>query len=382
MDGDLDKFNAELRKRHMSIIQDDGLILIKLDRTKSDLSDPVVRHAKGVILDAITLKLVAPFVQIPLDVDDDDVLASLSSSGIQSVSPAYDGTLIRVYNHNGEWKFSTTGMIYPDRGWGGNRTFADMFSELDETIDYAALDESSCYYYMMRHPGNYNVVKHSSPELVLVRTINCNTLEIVDVDIDVDVSDVSDSLESITSIIRKIDLCHKPGPILVGEVGLMVKDNDGNMYRFETDCYKEANEIKMNQPDPRYRYLELRNDQDQIDTYLTFFPDQKDAFDLMQKKFNDLATCLFNQYINHYAKRNKVVFHSRHVSFIKEIHELYLQRYSCGECDPRISKNDVASLLNEQEVRRLFYLINPNNVPSSSYSHMPKARARASARST
>ena len=359
MNGDHVKFNAELSSRHMSTVHDDGLILIKLDRTMSDLTDPVVRQAKGVILDASTLELVAPFVQIPLDVEDNDVLTGLISYGIQSVTPAYDGVLFRVYNHNESWKFSTTGMIYPNRGWSGTRTFADMFSELDETIDYTKLDESSCYYYMMRHPANHNVIKHSKPELILVRTINRETLKIDDHN---SIDGTWTNLESISSYIEKINSSHEPGPILPGKVGLMVKDNDGNMYRFETDCYKEANTIKSNQPDPRYRYLELRNNKDQLDKYLSFFPDHKESFDLMEKKFDDLATLLLRQYTDRYVKHLIVIHHSRHVSFIREIHSLYLHNTLDT---PYIKRDDIVSLLNKQQVRKLFYLINPNNIPTT-----------------
>jgi hypothetical protein len=345
---DYSSFKIELAKKNLIINEDtvENLAIIKLT-SDSDLEDPIVNQSKGVIINMVTLKIVAPFVQIPINISE----TLLNTNGISLVTAAHDGVLIRVYHHDDLWKFSTNRMIFPSRGWNGSRTFADMFSELDSNIDYSTLNQSLCYYYIMEHPDNFNIVKHTTPSLTLIRTINIDTLEIVEIAAEI-------------ANFKNIDEIRKG--LETAKIGYMVKDKCGNLFRFETSEFMRATKLKNNQSDPRFRWTELRKDDELVAEYLKFFPSCASDFEAMEKRYVSLAKLLHRQYINRFGSHIYTKHHSRHVSTITGLHDLYLSRCERVITSPNITLDDVYNILNDMPNKQLFYLMNPNNVPSTS----------------
>ena len=109
----------------------------------------MTQSTKGMIVNIKDLTIVAPAVPIPIETDSNDSNDStlkqiVDAGGIETIQKAVDGVLFRIYHHGDQWHFSTNGMIYPDKGWRGPRTFADIFAEATDSIDFNVLNKELC----------------------------------------------------------------------------------------------------------------------------------------------------------------------------------------------------------------------------------------------
>lgn len=98
-----------------------------------------------------------------------------------------DGTMIRMFFHNGEWMKATNRRVNADTAsWGPVKSFGALFDESAKyySLDYSKLDTEYCYVFIMNHPINRIVEPSSSfPVLYHADTINVKTGNSVATDI-------------------------------------------------------------------------------------------------------------------------------------------------------------------------------------------------------
>lgn len=89
-----------------------------------------------------------------------------------------DGTMIRLFYHNGEWKKSTNRCINADSAsWGPVKSFGGLFDDAAKyyNLDYSRLNTEHCYVFVMQHPTNRIVEPVPSfPVLYHVDTMQSN----------------------------------------------------------------------------------------------------------------------------------------------------------------------------------------------------------------
>ncbi len=87
----------------------------------------------------------------------------------------HDGTLIRLFYHNGEWRKSTNRAIDAyQASWGTIDSFGNLFDEvaLIMNFDYDKLNKDHCYMIVVQHPKNRIVQPVSKLSLVHIGTFN------------------------------------------------------------------------------------------------------------------------------------------------------------------------------------------------------------------
>lgn len=386
-ESNFEKLNDLLTKYLIQVKTDSefapGLAILKHKRDAST-EYPIVKQTKGLVINTGTLKIVAPSVCIPEDTSAEfreETLTKLRDVGIKSCYKAVDGVLIRVYFHGDELMFSTNSMIYPNKGWNGSRTFADMFPDVLNELNYEGFQQGYCYYIMMEHPDHCNVITHSKPHGVLLQVTKVDEFD----PMPTPEEDLSDFHSKLVEGQTKGDVLTLPeaGPTTVDKlleelsaeqslpvqsVGFYVVDTEGNHYRFETESFEEAKRLLGNEPDPRKHWAKLiTSGEEQRELYLKYFPNNEKSLSKMDYMFNGLVKKLYSEYGRRFKLGQYVVHHSRHVKTMNQIHQVYLDRRKSGNDnkDARITEHFIRQFLLEKDPREIYYIVNPDKIESS-----------------
>jgi len=279
------------------------LYMITYVRGKSNLDNEIVKLCRGIVLEKGTNQIVC--YSFNMSADKLEVLDNTSTS--QEVS--YDGTQIKLFHYNNEWIHSTTRCIDArNSNWDNDKTFYDLFMDC-EKINYERLNKNHCYSFVMCHPLNKIVVKYDTPFIVHVLTRDMITFEEVNEDIGV----------MKPALIGKTE---ENGLPLVE--GLMLRDKNNNRFKIETELYKKVKDIRGNNNNKFYRYLQLKCG-NQINEYLQYFPEQYPLYYMYDLEVSNLAQEIRRYYINRHINKSpeeipknfKKIIYNLHGRFIR-----------------------------------------------------------------
>jgi hypothetical protein len=259
--------------------QSSGLAIVKSNSTsKTDIYPPV----KGLIYRPDTGHIVAPGVYTPKDVDLKDV-----PSNAVAYSMALDGVLIRIYLHEGQVKWSTTGMIDPTNGrWGSERTFGSMFQDVSTFFHGAGLKEGLCYFTVMEHSDLLSFYRpaHSYSMLTLVRVVDMygNTEPLENLHLYKDVFQIV--LEIKPAPLQDLEYLEdtpEPGPVTYEQFGVNVYLPGNDMVRVLSKHAQKAISLVPNLSKiwQHWIFCVKTGGYDMIDLYTKFFPWRKEEFD-------------------------------------------------------------------------------------------------------
>ena len=147
--------------------EDVGLLLIYNDFNKSDKSD-WEKECRSLVMDRDTLEIVSYSCSDPIcNADAKHYLLNNDTSSKQLICQCYEGTLMHLFNHNGEWFYSTRRCLYSgDSVWKSNKSHDQMFQESLKRLNITDLTEQlstdHCYYFILMHHENINVVDYTS----------------------------------------------------------------------------------------------------------------------------------------------------------------------------------------------------------------------------
>ena len=365
----VESFMAYLKEHGLKVQNYSGLYIVKA-QDQSDVELLQKEDLKGLIYkvveDQARAEVVCTGVKVPLEELPIDATPC-------KVQRAHDGVTFRLYHTDDGLGVSTNGMIYPNRGWGprGCRTFIDMYADVSCQVDEEQLNPDWCYYATMEHMDHTNICKHTENKLILTRICDRTTLR------DVPLSEAKGfkhvvqewtGLDEMQSEIKRVQSSEcKKEPVC--DVGLLVYLQDGTV-RLETASYKRAAQIKPNLADPRQHWThlvqgrssELGNMEDlwnelgtRCEEYLLYFPWHRDTFGEMTSLFSDLVQDLYDDYLEVYTHGFKSVhLPARHVNY---------QRALAKDFYDTVDICTLAWHLLEQDSKRIYYLMNPDNIP-------------------
>lgn len=379
---DNDKVDSDILRLHLKTAQRDNLMIFK--HSKETNCDEAHQY-KGMIVDTTTGRIVAPAARIPLaTIREDGSCIDPLSLDVVSIYPSLDAVQYRIYYNPtmGRWETSVNSFIYPTNKWSSGRTFIEMFN--DEPLDYDQLNKDYCYFVLLEHPDNHNVIKHESYKRTLCRVthdgIECDIHQLSVTGAFPNVLPrlpLGETLELITNILVSTDQIN-PAPV-TGHAGYLVEDRNGNLYRYETREYKDAAKYRINDPDFRKHWVYNRHCQE---TYLSYFPTETEIFKDMSDQY--LKTCKLiyehcsllsdvisdrvcggetdKDWINIIQESKRYLtctdIHSRHLKTTFQIWEKY---YKGREW---VDYEDIYRFIDDKDLAEIYYLINPNNCES------------------
>ena len=288
-----------------------------------------------------------------------------------------DGTIIRLYNHNGIWKTCTKKCINAKTShWSHVKSFNDMFWEVfnNSHFNICQLDKDCTYIFALLHVDNLLIVKHQKNELVYIGRIHNAHGEYLGND-DFDMFGVNKNIklpqkvnitpqmlvmfkEYYSYTISKNHMKKNITKILTNNEnneeltkqqdneeltqqqdnennnennnalqtnplcqffdstkrGIIFKFTDNRIYKADFDEFIFLQNIRGNEPLIRNRYLELLNDEESLKLLIMYYHEHHFTFSMI--KHNILVVC--NDIYMLYRKT-----HIKHLTVIDETHLYY-----------------------------------------------------------
>lgn len=174
----------------ITIKRKDNFIIFNYNQIESDFYNPIVKECRGIILEDITFKPVCvPFYKFG---NYGEGYADKIDWNTARVQEKIDGSLIKVWCYDGEWKISTNGMIDArDAQLSCNiseyKTFYDLFMKAKENVglNFDKLNPKYTYMFELISPYNRVVVPYTEISIKHIGTRNIDTLEELNIDIKV-----------------------------------------------------------------------------------------------------------------------------------------------------------------------------------------------------
>jgi len=166
----LDALKSKLKKSGVNFkdYEDIGLLLLFNDFNKVNKSD-LEKECRSIVLNRETLEVVSYSCDDPIcNSDAKHYLLNKGDSSLQQkISQCYEGTLMHLFNHNDVWYLSTRKCLNScESVWKAEKSHYQMFQECLEKLDIkdftSNLNKDYCYYFVLVHYQNINVVDYSS----------------------------------------------------------------------------------------------------------------------------------------------------------------------------------------------------------------------------
>lgn len=290
-----------------------------------------------------------------------------------------EGTMINVFyeTDTNSWEIATRSSVggemcfFMENGYKEENTFKYMFNEVCEKIglNLNDLNKSYVYSFVMQHPRNriVKIIKEMSLYLVDVYRIENNkTIHVVPMDKDIEELGLINSrvylvtrvpLKNEVDLNRyKQDLASMNTPY--DTVGIVIKNNMGERYKFRNPTYEHVRQLRGNQPKLQFQYLSLRQS-GKVGEYLLYYKEHKKAFNEFRNMIHAYTNELMSNYIRCYIKKEKELkeFPEKYRTHMYKLHhEIYLKTLMPEQ--KYVNKDVVIKYFNELHPAKQMFVMN------------------------
>ena len=268
----------------LNIKKEGNLILFKYSQVDSDFSLDIVKEARGLILERDTWRVVAyPFKKFfnfgEAYVDEIDWESAV-------VETKEDGSLIKVYYYDGEWRVGTNGTIFAENAElnaGPYKNFRQLFDAAAEKcgLDFSRLNRYYTYIFELCSEFNQVVCPQSEMRLIHIGTRNNRTFQEVEADIGIPHPQryALSSLEDCIAMAKTFDFTKE---------GFVVKDKNYNRIKVKSEDYVRVHRLANNGSMTEERAIELIR-ANELDEFFTYFPQYKEYIGRIKAKIAALS---------------------------------------------------------------------------------------------
>lgn len=359
----------------MTTIQDDttSLYLSHYDDCNQQ-SDIVTKSLRGVIRETGTDRIVCQSFGYTHEYETSelDTWAPLLKECIQNchIFLSEEGTLLRVFFHEGKWHLSTHKRIDAFGSyWSSRKSFGEHFidaldhyfsqgpgkGKLDyESVDHLfdvfcnTLDRECVYTFLVRTNADTRIVSRPPPHPTLyfgghfwngLRLAGNPTL--VDWPTRVHFT-TSESLRDFVEGLNPLDY-----------QGVIVFMTNQTVFKVMTPGYLQMAKLRGSEPSFYRAYLRLREDNELIHRTLSIFPEKKELMKNIETDIVSLATKLCRYYARRYIHKEHVVVNKHYYYLMRLAHN-----WHC-ECRERniVQVNKFLELLDQQTPHFLSFLL-------------------------
>ena len=322
----------------------------KVELTKEQKE--IVSHYRGIIVEKDTNKPVCyTFSKMGRHFSDDIKLEDCK------VMSSYDGSQIKAFfnTQKNNWVISTTRRIDSSKSfYFTNKSFYDMWNE-SISIDYNTLDKNCCYSFILQHPDNHVVARHSKANIIHVLTRNMNTFKLEDVNIGIK------RPEKLT-FSNKNEIWKSIKRMQHYKEGYVVQYND-TFVKLINIKYKEIKDLRGSSYSLLFHYFCLKKE-NKLRKYISYYPEMSETFSNYEKLFYNTCVHVYNEYAM--VRIRKILDVTKAHSFMKPI--LYKLHGSHITKKHKIRLNYVIKHLEFYPPQLLKSLVEKcNNLPYSYY---------------
>ena len=265
----------------LSIKKKDTRILFKYSQIESDFSLDIVKEARGLILEDKTWKVICyPFNKF---FNFGEEYADNIDWESAVVETKEDGSLIKIYFYNDEWKIATNGTIDAEDAElnaGPYKNFRQLFDAAAEKchFDFSKLNRSFTYCCEICSEFNIIICPQSEMRLIHIGTRNNRTFQEVEADIGIPHPQryALSSLEDCIAMAKTFDFTKE---------GFVVKDKNYNRIKVKSEDYVRVHRLANNGSITLERAIDLIRT-NELEEFLVYFPQYTDFINDVRHRFN------------------------------------------------------------------------------------------------
>jgi hypothetical protein len=277
----------------LTIKEEDDFILLKYNQIDSDFTNEIVRECRGLILDKNFKPVCVPFFKFGNYGETYCPEIDWKSARVQE---KVDGSLIKVWFYDEQWRVSTNGSIDAYTSDIGQsifsvldipyKTFGGLFDKAKENcgLDFNRLDTHKTYMFELVSPYNKVVIPYKDIAIYHIGTRNNDTLEELDEDIGVqkpkhyDLHTLEDCIETASKM-------------PYSEEGYVVVDKNWNRVKIKSPQYVAVHHLKNN-GDLNISSLVQLVRANEIAEFCTYFPEYKEYIIKLKEKTEEVIKTL------------------------------------------------------------------------------------------
>ena len=272
----------------LSIKKKDTRILFKYSQINSDFSLEIVREARGLILEDKTWKIVCyPFKKF---FNYGEAYADEIDWETAKVTSKEDGSLIKIYHYNGEWRVGTNSTIDAEDATLNSpyyKNFRELFDVAADNckFDFDRLDPNYTYLMELCSCHNTIVVPYNEPKLFHIGTRNNITCEEVEVDIGIEKPKewALSSLNDCIAMAATFDFTRE---------GFVCRDKNYHRVKVKSEDYVRVHRLANNGSITLERAIDLIR-MNELEEFLVYCPQYTDFINDVRHRFNKFSSDIY-----------------------------------------------------------------------------------------
>lgn len=313
------------------LVKEDGnlyLVYYKRDETNLNVLNPLQRNCNGTIFEKDTNRLVCNSYDKFLKIDNDLNDNFKTNFNDLVFENCIEGTLLRVYYHNGNFRIATKKCIDANKSkWGSVKSFAELFKEGINATHFKnyQFEADKVYFFILKHPENNMVFYNTniSLDLIDIFKISENKVYLEKEGVDV----YGNKLIQLETYNELKEYMNNMSIVNMKHQGLVVynKNNPEIKQRLIFSLYKKAHLLINNEPSIYERFLKMRTNKELLKEYFTYFPQHEKDFHTMESGFCQFVDDVHRLYLDTRVFKKEIVIQKNFRKLIYDLHGLYLK---------------------------------------------------------
>jgi hypothetical protein len=349
---------------------EDGLQIINYNHCDNQ-SDDELKRVRGLVQEVATGKIL--FDSFPYTEEYEITQPALWKQSLGNsldqweVFHSLEGTLLRIFWYGNNWFISTNKKLNAFKSrWSSRKSFGDMFNDAlfqltkkENSLPYfySKLDKNYVYFFLIRYNQENRVVcqveRDPSKQIVFIGRKPLEGFHPIEKnwvhsDIPIYTTEPLEglTLDTLEQTLDNTDLSMYQGLILFHKT-------ENRQIKLLKSEYKRLALIRGNNPNIRFRYLEIRLDPYLRKDFLDMYPLSQDLFLEYENILYQIAKLIRVYYIQRYIKNKYVTLPKEEYILMKKCHEWYLSNRE----DNRINVSKVLEILNQEDVLSIYKMI-------------------------
>jgi hypothetical protein len=338
-----------------------------------------IKKNRGVVIDKVSkIEIFRSFGYTDqfVETEMEEIQNALSNLEDWNFFYSLEATLIRVAHYEGQWYIMTHKKLDAFKSrWSCRDTFGDLFEsmlskmlEIPKTENplqklYDQLDVNKVYCFLLKSNFENRIVCQYNYKQERIVYLGC--------------FDKGDVVQLDTNIPDKkiFELFARPVQVYVTDLeDLIKKVNDISFFDYQgivathkvinkqikiyNSEYYKFYELRGNNPNLRFRYLELRNDPEKLKMLYFLYPKSADIFDQYEDTLHKISRMIYHFYVNRYIKNQFITLPKEEFVIMKKCHDWYLTDRQKN----RIFSKRVMEFLMEEPPLNLYKMIRRFNL--------------------
>ncbi len=353
--------------------------------TTQEGRDPVVveleKSCRSIILDKHNLKPIgSQFNRILYNSEAVDLLKTRDWNDVV-VQKCYEGTMLLVFNHHGNWYVSTRRCINSeDSTWVRNKSYREMFDEaMGDKFSFDNLDKDLVYHFVLVHYKNKNIVNYTDlgeeyREIYHILTTEKYTMNEINYKIDGVNTVEEDHFDNLDSLLNKLNTISQENEFQrkITTEGYVLRIYDGDKYKsrfivgkLQIEIYQTLMKMKPNNNNIYQSYLELyqKNKLTEFLPYFTKF--NTEITKRIHTAMRNVAKEILDLYHCTRQKKNPQIYSSltdQYKKVLYGLHGLYIQHRKHDFSNGSIDENKISKSINVHDVYHYIKSLPPHEL--------------------